>query len=317
MKEALVVGDLRVARGERATRVMDVSLAGQTVPVPVIAINGAEDGPRVAVTAGVHGAEYVGIEAARRLGTELDPAEVSGSIVVVPIVNTTAFHRRAIYTSGLDENNLNRMFPGNPGGAPSEVLADWIFKTIIRPSEYYIDLHGGDMIEALVPFVIYLASDDPKVEQTSLEMAYATGIPRIIRGLTAGSTYAAATAAGIPSILAEIGGQGIWSDELVEQHREGALRVLRSLGVLPGDRPVRGDQRLYDTFAWMRAERDGLFLPGVAIGDTVREGQSIGRIADYFGNDLQRLTAVTSGEIVFLVTSLAMNAGDPLLAIGA
>jgi uncharacterized protein len=317
MNEPLTVGDIQVERGQRTTQIMEVPIGGERVKVPVIAINGEQDGPRVSVTAGVHGAEYVGIEAARRLGTELDPAQVSGSVVVVPIVNTTSFHRRAIYTSGLDGNNLNRMFPGNPSGTPSEQLAHWIFQTIIRPSAYYIDLHGGDMIEALVPFAIYLASENQQVEQTSLEMAKATGIARIIRGLTPGSTYAAASAAGIPSVLAEIGGQGVWSDELVEQHKEGALNVLRYLGVLPGDKPVHTDQSVYDTFAWMRSGQDGLFHPTVQIGETVREGQPIGRITDYFGNELQSLTAVAGGEIVFLVTSLAINDDDPLLAIGA
>jgi uncharacterized protein len=317
VNEPLIVGDIRVEHGQRATQVLEASVGDERVAVPVIAINGEQDGPRVSVTAGVHGAEYVGIEAARRLGMELDPAQVRGSVVVAPIVNTTSFHRRAIYTSGLDSNNLNRMFPGNADGAPSEQLARWIFETIIRPSAYYLDLHGGDMIEALVPFAIYLASEDKQVEQTSLEMAKATGIARIIRGLTPGSTYAAASAAGIPSVLAEIGGQGVWTDELVEQHKEGALNVLRHLGVLPGDTPAHDNQRLYDTFAWMRSATDGLFHPTVQIGDTVSEGQPIGRITDYFGNELQRLTAVAGGEIVFLVTSLAINNDDPLLAIGA
>jgi predicted deacylase len=317
MKEEVVVGDLRVAPGRRGTQVMQAPVGGGSVAVPVAVINGTEDGPRVTITAGVHGAEYVGIEAGRRLGMELDPAQVRGAVVVVPVVNTTSFYRRAIYTSGLDDNNLNRMFPGSDHGAPSEQLADWIFNTIIKPSDYYIDLHGGDMIEALEPFVIFLASDDPQVEQTSVEMAYATGIARVIKGLTPGSTYAAATRAGIPSILAEIGGQGVWSDELVEDHKEGALRVLRYLEVLPGGKPARGDQRLYDTFAWMRSDSDGFFLPEVRIGDMVTEGQPIGRVVDYFGTELESFNAVASGEIVFLVTSLAMNAGDPLLAIGA
>lgn len=317
MKDPLIVGDIRAERGQRITQVLEAPVGDERVAVPVIAINGEQDGPRVSVTAGVHGAEYVGIEAARRLGSELEPAQVRGSVVVVPIVNTTSFHRRAIYTSGLDSNNLNRMFPGKKDGSPSEQLAYWLFENIIRPSAYYLDLHGGDMIEALVPFAIYLASEDKQVERTSLEMAKATGIKRIIRGLTPGSTYAAATAAGIPSVLAEIGGQGVWSDELVEEHKEGALNVLRYLGVLPGEKPVHSDQSVYETFAWMRAQQDGLFHPTVQIGETVSEGQPIGRITDYFGNELQSLTAVASGEIVFLVTSLAMNADDPLLAIGA
>ncbi|GAC1641551.1 MAG: N(2)-acetyl-L-2,4-diaminobutanoate deacetylase DoeB [Chloroflexota bacterium] len=316
MNEALMVGDVRVQSGQKDVRVIDLLIGRKKVAIPVVAINGKQGGSRVAITAGVHGAEYVGIEAARRLGGEIDPAQVRGSLVIVPIVNTTSFHRRAIYTSGLDEKNLNRMFPGKPDGTPSEVLANWIFENIIRPSDYYIDLHGGDMIEALIPFAIYLGTDDKQVERASLEMAKATGIERIIRGNTPGSTYAAATAIGIPAVLAEIGGQGVWSDDLVEQHKEGALNVLLHLKVLPGDPRRHENQNMYETFAWMRAEQDGLFHPTVGIGEYVTEGQAIGCITDYFGNEVQNLAAVTRGEIVFLVTSLAMNAGDPLLAIG-
>jgi predicted deacylase len=296
---------------------MSVSVGIQTTEVPIIAINGRRDGPRVAITGGVHGAEYVGIEAARRLGMSIDPADLTGSLVVVPVANTAAFYARSIYTSGLDTNNLNRMFPGKPDGEPSEILAHWLFEHIIRPSQYYVDLHGGDMIEALVPFVAYMQSADQHVEETARSMAVATGIPRIIRALTPGSTYSAAASVGIPAILAEIGGQGIWDEALVEQHREGVVRVLRHLGVLAGEVPPVGEPRHYDTFAWMRAEGAGLFHPLIDVGDTVTAGQHLGSIVDYFGTEVKRLEAVASGEIVFLVTSLAMNPGDPLLAIGA
>jgi len=112
-------------------------------------------------------------------------------------------------------------------------------------------------------------------------------------------------------------GQGVWSDELVEQHKEGALRVLHHLNVLPGPPlPPSDNQRVYDTFAWTRAEAAGLFHPTVKVGDIVQVGQPIGCMTDYFGIERQRLEASTYGEIVFLVTSLAMNVGDPLLAIG-
>ncbi len=315
MAAVMSVAGIDVEPGQRVMREVTAHVAGRAVTVPIIAINGAADGPRVTITGGVHGAEYVGIEAARRLGVGIDPREVSGSIVVVPIANTSAFHARAIYTSGLDDRNLNRQFPGDAHGAPSEALADWLFTHVIRPSRYYIDLHGGDMIEALAPFVIYVGTEDAEVERMSREMALATGIPRVIRAVTSGSTYAAATAAAIPSILAEIGGQGVWSEDEVAAHQEGALRVLRYLHVLPGDQQIDQDRPIHDTFAWMRAEVDGLFHPTVRVGETVAQGQSIGRITDYFGAERQRLAAVVGGEVGFLVTSLAINAGDPLLAI--
>jgi len=256
MAAVMSVAGIDVEPGQRVMREVTAHVAGRAVTVPIIAINGAADGPRVTITGGVHGAEYVGIEAARRLGVGIDPREVSGSIVVVPIANTSAFHARAIYTSGLDDRNLNRQFPGDAHGAPSEALA-----------------------------------------------------------VTSGSTYAAATAAAIPSILAEIGGQGVWSEDEVAAHQEGALRVLRYLHVLPGDQQIDQDRPIHDTFAWMRAEVDGLFHPTVRVGETVAQGQSIGRITDYFGAERQRLAAVVGGEVGFLVTSLAINAGDPLLAI--
>jgi predicted deacylase len=306
---------MQVEPGARQTSVARVTIGSREVPVPVIAVNGAQDGPRVAITGGIHGAEYVAIEAARRLGMGIDPAEVSGSLVVVPISNTTSFEARAIYTSALDTHNLNRVFPGNPEGDPSEVLADWLFRHIIEPAQFYIDMHGGDMIEALVPFVLAPRYADPALDQTALAMARACGIPRIIHGDVSGSTSGAAASAGIPSILAEIGGQGVWTEDEVTAHMESTLRVLRHLGVLPGETADPGAGRVYDVFAWMRASVSGLFHPDVRVGETVREGQRVGVIVDYFGNPLTELRAVTSGEVGFLVTSLAMNDGDPILAI--
>lgn len=313
----LSVGGLEVEPGQRGTRVVDVSLGERTVPVPVIAVNGAEDGPRVAITGGIHGTEYVAIEAARRIGMTVDPAEVRGSLVVVPISNTTSYFRRAIYTSGLDDANINRVFPGNPNGSPSEMLADWLFRTIMEPSSYYIDMHGGDMIEALVPFVLAPRCDDPAVAEASRAMAAASGIARIIHGEVAGSTCGATVAAGIPSILAEVGGQGVWDQHQVTEHMTSTLRVLYHLRVLPGEITPAPGQRVYDTFAWMRSEAEGLFQPTTTVGERVEQGQSVGAVVDYFGHQLQAVQAVTSGEVVFLVTSLAINAGDPLLAICA
>jgi predicted deacylase len=311
----LSIVDLNLDPGQRATSVATVSIDGRSVPVPIIGVAGAEDGPRVAITGGIHGAEYVGIEAARRVGMTVDPAEVRGSLVVVPISNTTAYRTRSIYTSALDDRNLNREFPGDVSGTGAQVLANWLFTTVIKPSDYYIDMHGGDMIEALVPFVLAPKTDNPALDEASMGMARACGIQRIIHGGVHGSTVGAAVGAGIPAILPEIGGQGVWSEELVTSHMESTLRVLRHLGVLPGEvQPAEG-QAVYDTFAWMRAEVSGLFHPTVAVGDQVQQGQDVGTIVDYFGNPLQPLRAVATGEVVFLVTSLAMNDGDPILAI--
>src|SRR5947209_9490344 len=142
MVETSVAG-LTARSGERVTGVAKVQLGDWVVEVPIILVQGVDDGPRVAVTAGIHGAEYVGIEAARRVGMSVDPHELGGTLVVVPVANTSAFFTRSIYTSGLTGENLNRLFPGDPSGSPAQMLADWLFPHFIRPSEYCIDIHGG------------------------------------------------------------------------------------------------------------------------------------------------------------------------------
>ena len=314
---ALSVAGMEVEPGRRETKVATIPIGDRSVQVPVIAINGANDGPRVAVTGGIHGAEYVAIEAARRVGMSVDPVSLRGSLVVVPISNTTSYFARAIYTSALDDQNLNRVFPGDAGGGPSQMLADWLFRTIIAPSQYYVDMHGGDMIEALVPFVLAPKYSDPALDEAALAMARASGIPRIIHSDVEGSTCGAAAAAGIPAILAEIGGQGVWREDEVNEHMNSTIRVLRHLGLLEGEVEPAENQRVYDTFAWMRAEASGLLHSTVAVGDQVEAGQPVGTIVDFFGTPQQELHAVASGEVGFLVTSLAINTGDPILAICA
>ena len=131
---------------------VSVRLAGVDINVPVVLINGAEPGPTFCVTAAVHGAEYPCVEAAKRLALNLDPASLRGQVIVVPIVNPVAFRARSIYVTPLDGKNLNRQFPGKEQGTFSEALAYWLFNQVIRRGDYYIDLHGGDMIEALIPF---------------------------------------------------------------------------------------------------------------------------------------------------------------------
>ena len=107
------------------------------------------------MTAGVHGAEYASIAAALDLGQSLEPNDLRGQVIVVPVMNSPAFRARSIYVSPLDGKNLNRVFPGQALGTASEQIADWVFSNVIRQAEYYVDLHGGDLIEALVPFTIF------------------------------------------------------------------------------------------------------------------------------------------------------------------
>ncbi|MCW2656669.1 MAG: putative succinylglutamate desuccinylase / aspartoacylase family, partial [Jatrophihabitans sp.] len=120
-----------------------------------VTVKGHRPGPHLTVIAGVHGTEYTSIAAAREFARSLDAATVQGTITVAPLVNPAAFWARSPFVVPLDGNNLNRSFPGNPDGPPTEVLAHHLTATFIEPTDYLLDLHAGDLPEALEPFALY------------------------------------------------------------------------------------------------------------------------------------------------------------------
>lgn len=303
--------------GERVYGTHDLILDGQSTYVPIFLINGAHDGPTLAVTGGIHGAEYASIEAALRLGQSLDPATLHGRAIVVPVVSMPAYKARSIYIVPLDGKNLNRQFPGDAEGTASEQLAHWLTFNVIKQADYYIDLHGGDMNEALVPFTIFQKIGDEATNAKSLELAQVFGIPYLVGSEVKGSTVSAAALLGVPGILPESGGQGIWEPHHIRTLTEGLERVMRHLKMTEGPEPEERPSKVMNQFVWLRSDHDGAYYPSVKVGDTVTEGQSVGRVAGFDGATRQPITAPVSGTVLFLVSSLAINKGDPLLAIGA
>jgi uncharacterized protein len=316
-KDVLTVGTLSAGRGEKRYGVNEFPVDGKPYRLPMWLINGVSDGPTLVVTAGVHAAEYASIAAALELGRSLDPASLCGRVIVVPLVDVPAFGARSIYVCPLDGKNPNRVFPGNPHGSASEQIADWVFGNVISQATHYVDLHGGDLIEALVPFTILFRSGDKRVDDASLEMAKIFGIRYLVRSDVPGSTFGAASKAGIPSILAEAGGQGIWTSDDVQCHTNGLSRLMRHLKMIPGDAPDPVPFTLLERFLWLRSDHEGFWYPAVAVNDAVKAGQNLGCVKDYEGHVLQTALSPADGVVLFLVSSLAINRNDPLLAVGA
>lgn len=315
MVDTWAFASIHVDRGEKV--VDTLCIPGASSEIPIFIVNGLEDGPTVLVMGGIHGCEYTSIDAALAIGRKLDPAVVRGKVVVLPIVNPDAFYARSIYLHPADKKNLNRCFPGDAMGTEAEKLADWLFTIAIQNVDYIVDLHGGDMIEALVPFSIYYATGDTEFDAKSRAFACTFGIPYVVASAeqVPGSTYGAAAKAGKIAMIAEAGQQGILDKKASQLLESGTENVLRLAGVLPGDAaPTRCT--ILSTFDWYRAPLCGLWYPEVNVGDTVVEGQQLGTIRDMFGETVETFTARSKGTVLFLVTSLAMNEQDPLLAIG-
>ena len=312
----VTVGTLVAAPGTRAAGLVPVDLGAVTLELPILVVNGTRPGPRVAVTAGVHGAEYVSIAALREVALALDPAAVRGSLVAVLTANPAAFAGRTIYVNPIDGLNLNREFPGDAAGSPTQRLAHWLTTNVIAGSDVFVDMHCGDMNEALVSFTGIEDTGDAAVDARSRELAEAYGLRYLLIGPSPGTTTTAAAMLGIPAVLGEVGGQGRWPAEDVELHAAGFRRVLRTAGLIDEapDAP-RHATELLPAEAWMRASASGYWHPAVVVGQRVASGDPIGEVQNAFGTVLERPTATIDGIVIFLVSSLAMNAGDPLLAL--
>ena len=204
------------------------------VEVPYFDVRGEEEGPTLAVTAGVHGCEYSSIAAVGDVVRALEGQPLAGRVVAVPVVNGSAFANRTPFVTPEDGKNLNRCFPGRPDGTYSEALAHHVFEEVISKCDYLIDLHGGDMVEALEPFVLF---DESPVEDAARAMAKAFGLPYAICQPRAdrieGTTVAAAADAGIPAMVAEAGGRGLLEDDARRVLSQGVVNVVRSIGMLP------------------------------------------------------------------------------------
>ncbi|MGH2470811.1 MAG: M14 family metallopeptidase [Candidatus Limnocylindria bacterium] len=288
---------------------------------PYIAIAGLVAGPTVLITAGIHAAEYTGIEAAIRLGRSISPDAVRGTILILPLLNRPGFYERSIYVNPEDGDNLNRLFPGKPDGTWGERFAHRLLTEIITKCDYSIDLHAGDLIEDLVPFVIYREMKDVALDERIQRMANAYGARWAVKsaptGERPGTLIAVAAENGIAAMLAESGGRGQLIEDDVARHVTGVTNILRTIGAISG-RPKRVEPpTVVKSFEWLRSPVEGFFHCHVRVDQMVKARDVLGDITDLVGQPLAAMTAPVSGVVLFIVTSPAIKKDGLVLAIGA
>ncbi len=313
------VADLAAKPGERRRGFLAVPGVEPAWEIPAVVVRGRRPGPSLAVTSGMHAAEYVPIEAVTRLTRWVDPESLRGTLLAVLLVNAPGFYERSIYVNPRDGRNLNRSFPGDPAGCPAERVAAFLLAELIDGADAYVDAHCGDLVEALAPFTLWTRAGDPDVAARSQAMSKVYGFERSLGvepGSVPGAAYASAALRGVPAIIAEIGQQGICDEPSVARHLRGLQNVMAHLGMVEPLGPPPAAPRPMDRMDWMRTDISATYHPTVAVGERVAEGQPVGELRDIFGDTLRTLRAVATGDVVFLVTSLAVKAGDPLLGIG-
>src|SRR2546430_10968966 len=154
MNRIPILGKLTPGKTQRHLIKLPGAALAKDEPRPVISITGAKPGPVLFVNAGVHGGEYPAIEAVIRLSRTLDPQTITGTVILMPVLNLPAFKNRTMFVCPVDNVNPNRVFPGDPKGSYSEQMTHALINEFVVHADAYVDLHGGDITEALVPFAI-------------------------------------------------------------------------------------------------------------------------------------------------------------------
>jgi predicted deacylase len=318
--DAFTVGDVTARRGSTASG----TLIADSTTIPFTIIHGTTPGPVLALVAGTHGSEYVPIIALQRLRTAIDPATLSGTVLMVHVANMPSFLGRTVYYSPVDGQNLNRVFPGKADGTLSERIAHVLTREIIDRATHVADLHGGDGNESLIPYSYWITTGDPKVAEQSRAMALAFGLDYIIVDRSrptdpAKSSFLSNTAItrGKPGITTETGDRSRVDEDMVALVERGVAGLLKHLG-MRGDGPAPVAAPVWvEREQVLRAGATGLFYPAVAKGQIVAAGAAIGHITDFFGQTLETIRAPFGGEMLYVVETPPINHGEPVGMVAA
>lgn len=284
--------------------------SGHEIELPVARITGDKPGPTFTVMSGMHAGEYSGILAAQKLITHVAPSDLSGTLLVIPVISTAAFMLRNMQLNPYDEKEVHFITPGNPEGTYSECLVDTLWE-VVKESEYVIDSHAGEMAQALYPWVPIPMVGDEETHHRSYNLALGFDVPYIEprrNKATIPPLCIAFAEAGIANIWVEVGKQGVPAESDIATHFNGYIAALQTAGMLKGE-PARPKQEvLHGERYQLNSKRSGVWHPAVTEGQTVEKGDLLGTLTDYFGNVLEEFRAPRRSQVFYYWSSPAINA---------
>ena len=320
----LTVGTASAAPGQKATGFIEVpagSDAGTSIPVMII--RGTNPGPTLAIVSGAHGTEYTSIIAVEKLMQTLDPHEISGAVILVPLVNIASFTQKVPHVNPVDNKSMNRYYPGNPSGTQTERALYAITKEVVEKSDNLIDLHGGDLDESLRPYSYWAPMGNAKQDAISKDMVLAFGLDTIIISKDRPTDPNAAryletnaSLRGKPSITAEAGYAGTVETDDLNALVRGCLNVMHYLKMLPSAPPPVQNPVWIERVDSVTGADAGIFYPMVKRGYYVQKGMILGYVTDWFGKIIQQATAPSSGVVLYINAVPSMKKGDNIANIG-
>lgn len=314
MNDNFVIGGEIIPR--RARRLIELELpplyTHAPMNLPVHVIRGSKDGPRLFISAAIHGDELNGTEIIRRLLKQPALKRLRGTLVAVPIVNVYGLIHHSRYLP--DRRDLNRSFPGSEKGSLAARLAHMFMTEIVHNCSHGIDLHTGAIHRSNLP-QIRANLDDPETAR----LAEAFGVPVLINAnIRDGSLRGAAAELGTPMLLYEAGEALRFDEVSIRAGVKGIIKVMRSLEMLPPTRSRRKIQHepfVARSSTWVRASASGLFRKVCGLGNRVKRGEVLGLIDDAVGGEESEVIATASGIIIGCSVIPLVHEGEALFHI--
>ena len=309
MKNILEINGLKA---EVATKVQGfINILDTDRKIPVTLINGAKEGKSLLITAGVHGGEYPCIKAAIEIAKEINPADVCGNIIIVHPVNVEAFFKRTPAVVPEDNKNLNSIFPGKKDGTIAEKIAYIIVNEMQSKSDFHLDIHGGDLNEALTPHLYYAGKAELKIINKIKDVKY------MVKSNSTTGVHSYGSISGTPSMLLERGGMGLCLTEDVKAYKKDLYSVLNKMEILVTEETIKEEIPIDITEAnYLEALNEGCWTSFVEAGELISKGQVLGEVTDFFGNLVDRYYAEFNGVVMYHTVALAVAKDSPLVAYG-
>lgn len=286
------------------------SFASIATPVPVLVAHGAKSGPVLCLTAAVHGDEINGIEMVRHLMFDIEPQQLAGTVIGVPIVNLDGFRRGERYLS--DRRDLNRHFPGNVHGSAASRVAHSLFENVVRHCDYLVDLHTGSLARTNLPQI-----------RGDLKNPDVVALARQLGGITVldgrgakGTLRRAATDAGIPTLTLEAGGPHILEQSAVDIGVKALRTLLDNLDMHSSGSFWDAPQPVFYESEWVRSSQGGILLSKVKLGERVRTGQVLGTVVDPVTNTGSAILAPFDGRILGMAENQVVQTGYATYHVG-
>lgn len=265
------------------------------LPSPITVVHGARPGPVLCLIAGIHGDELNGIEVARRIGQEVDPTRLEGTLIVAPIVNIFGFTRNNRFLP--DRRDLNRHFPGSRSGSIAARMAHGFFNDVVRRCDSLVDFHTGSFQRTNLPQIRADLTNPDVLEFTRgfrdtlvLHSPGARGMLRL-----------AAVSTGIPAVTFEVGAPQFLEEQHIAPAADAIRALMHRMGMLESEAHegrATVATPIYQDSSWVRTNVGGFLFAEVELGQQVKLGQRLGHVIDPVGNGRTDIVAPFPGQVL-------------------